>query len=150
MLSKSKPAILWPLTVILLALLLLTSARATLAVELSPAELQNPRCLNCHGRPDMATMTAEQRKVMVAGDTPSATAGPRPGLYVDPAMLAGSLHSKIPCTACHTQAEYLPHPMKMGPAQCISCHPTQQQEYSGSVHGKAVAAGHQQQQCQSQ
>ncbi len=141
MLPRIRLGILRPFPLLLVTLLFLISAAPIWAIELSPADVQNPRCLTCHGRPDLGTKPAAERRTMVAGENPSAIAAPRPGLYIEPAMLAGSLHAKVPCIACHVDADYLPHPIKLAPAQCGTCHPTQQQEYTLSVHGKAFAAG---------
>ena len=38
--------------------------------ELSPAELENPRCLNCHGQPHTGELTAQERRSMVDGAAP--------------------------------------------------------------------------------
>ena len=127
--------------VVLTTLFLLGPRSSALAIELSPAEVENPRCLTCHGKANIGEMTDEQRRVMVAGAEASATPGPRPGLHVEATVLAGSLHSKVPCVACHVEATSLPHAAKMGPAQCGSCHQQQQQEFNGSVHGMAIAGG---------
>ena len=108
------------------------------ALELSPAEVQNPRCLACHGQPHIGELGAAERKAMVAGEAPSAGLGPRPELYLDPAIRAGSVHAELTCVACHPEAQKLPHAVRMAPAQCATCHGPQQQQYVDSVHGKAV------------
>jgi cytochrome b subunit of formate dehydrogenase len=130
-----------PLLVLLVAGVLLTSGRSAWGFEPSPAELQNPRCLACHGQAHIATLTPEQRKSMVAGEAPATAARLRPDLYVGTVMLASSVHAKVACVACHVGAKDLPHPVRMAPAQCGTCHKPEQQAFTGSVHSKATAAG---------
>lgn len=120
---------------------MLLCQRSVHAVELSPAEVQNPRCLTCHAQDKITSLSPEERKMMVVGQVSPES---RPGLRVDPMMLSGSVHAKVPCAECHVEAKTLPHPAKMGPPQCQSCHSSQFEQYSGSVHGKAVAGGSQQ------
>jgi cytochrome b subunit of formate dehydrogenase len=129
------------LLVMMVAALFLGLGRASRGDELTPAQLQNPRCLSCHGQANIATLPATQRQTMIAGEVPDKNGGPRPGLSIDPVTMGSSVHAGIPCVSCHPVAQDLPHKSPMATATCVPCHQQQQDEYSGSVHGKAIAGG---------
>lgn len=80
-------------------------------------------CLRCHADPAL-TRTA-----------------PGPGgrgLYVDPAVLRGSRHARVPCTGCHQDVAALPHVAKPGRATCGGCHQPEAQAYAASIHGRRL------------
>ncbi len=60
---------------------------------------------------------------------------------VDISMMDYSKHGSLDCSLCHADAANLPHDAAKMKADCSTCHPTEVTEYSGSVHGKAIAAG---------
>ncbi len=45
----------------------------------------------------------------------------------------------LECVACHSDIKEVPHPEKLAPVDCGSCHADEQSQYSGSVHGKKAA-----------
>jgi cytochrome b subunit of formate dehydrogenase len=54
---------------------------------------------------------------------------------------ARSAHKDLACTACHTKAGDMPHPTKMAPPDCASCHEKSDASYKTTVHGLARARG---------
>lgn len=82
-------------------------------------------CLECHADPDLVR----------AGDW-------RPGtsVAVDPAAIAASMHDGVGCVECHATAS-VDHPERLPPAACADCHDDVAEEYGGSLHGLALAAG---------
>src|SRR5262245_6087640 len=96
-----------------LSLITLLIAGPSRAVDVSQADIANRRCLACHGQSRLATLSPEQRIVMVAPATipttqPSAPAPTRPGLYLGTEALVGSVHAKLACVQCHSNAVTLP------------------------------------------
>ena len=55
------------------------------------------------------------------------------------AALKASPHAGLECVACHTAIKEVPHPEKLPPVDCGSCHSEEMSQYSGSVHGKRAA-----------
>ena len=102
-------------------------AAAALAAPLTTAAQTTPPtnddCLACHGDPSAAR--ADGRPVAVA-----------------PQPFAGSVHGGLglACVDCHTDlatlAEY-PHPEKLQPAGCATCHEAAVTQYRASVHAAA-------------
>ena len=66
-------------------------------------------------------------------------------LKVDFAQAAESAHGQLSCGECHTDIREIPHPQKLGPVDCLSCH-GETVDLSGhkvglywdSVHGRAT------------
>ena len=83
-------------------------------------------CLLCHSQPLSRS---------VDGQTVS--------VQVDGAAFAGSVHGKLPCTACHQDlaGQSIPHATPAAPVRCASCHPAQDRVYAASLHGQALAQG---------
>lgn len=52
-----------------------------------------------------------------------------------------SMHVKIGCTGCHSDAIKFPHDKKHGKVNCSACHSNIEEEYSNSVHGKSSGNG---------
>src|SRR5215207_5700151 len=70
------------------------------AVEVTPKEVQNRRCLQCHGQSRLATLPPSERIAMVApGTQPSTQPGApvRPGLHVAAESLKASVHAGLAC-----------------------------------------------------
>jgi hypothetical protein len=87
---------------------------------ISPAFPSTKECLNCHGDRGLEKVDAKGVKL---------------SLFVDLREHKGSIHKDLDCTACHPQAQEVPHP-KMGGVQCVQCHQESlAQELKKSVHG---------------
>src|SRR5690242_8811013 len=71
------------------------------ADQVSPQEIQNRRCLNCHGQARLATLGPADRAAMVAPATMPSTQPVRPGIYVASESLGRSVHASLACTDCH-------------------------------------------------
>src|SRR4051812_45773428 len=108
------------------ALVALIGGRAR-GAEISDAELQNKRCFTCHAQSHIGEMSPPERQQMVAATTGATEkAGARAELYVAENRLARSVHGKVACVSCHTDAKTLPHGQKMAVASCdVKCHPAQ-------------------------
>jgi len=133
---------------VLWMILVLAAAAPGLAAELTPAQIENRRCFNCHGQEDIAKLGSQDRLTMVDRSTGVATAGPasapagRGGLFVTDRTLAGTVHAGLACTDCHAAAKTLPHLAKLGPASCDSkCHIKNQSDYMQGAHAEALAKG---------
>src|SRR5689334_11524270 len=83
-------------------------ASVALADQVSPQEIQNRRCLNCHGQTRMATLGPADRAAMAAPATMPSTQPVRPGIYIAAESLARSVHASLACTDCHRDASTLP------------------------------------------
>ena len=62
----------------------------------------------------------------------------------DVAALRASPHAELECVACHTDladVKEFPHPAKLAPVECGSCHATEHTQYRESIHGQAAARG---------
>ena len=59
----------------------------------------------------------------------------------DAAGLRLSPHAALDCTSCHNTGKTSPHPEKLPPVDCGSCHSAQQAQYAGSLHGQAAKRG---------
>jgi nitrate/TMAO reductase-like tetraheme cytochrome c subunit len=89
------------------------------------AAAANDTCLACHG--DGAKNAAGK------------------SIAVDARSFGGSVHGQMnfKCTDCHADvaADKLPHPDKLKPAQCASCHEAAVKDFSATAHAKARAGG---------
>jgi predicted CXXCH cytochrome family protein len=86
--------------------------------------VDNETCLECHGDKDL-----------------SATRGTKQvSLYIDSKILAGSVHQAQACVDCHPDAdvEEFPHPEKLSPVFCGTCHDNEQLEFDSGIHGQAL------------
>jgi hypothetical protein len=93
------------------------------------AGLSNSDCLDCHSDNTLATTNA---------------AGAARFLFVNPTVLAASVHKTNACVSCHTDVT-TKHPddnRPVAPVNCARCHGTQGESYGASVHGLARKAGH--------
>jgi len=93
---------------LLAALLSFTVGRAvepTLPAPAAPA-IPNSECMDCH--------EAEFK--------PRKKGLPAEWIGVKPEDFAKSVHGKLACVECHTAITETPHPAKLPPAQCVSCH----------------------------
>ncbi len=117
------------------------------ALEISQAEMENRRCLNCHGQSDIAMRTPQERASMVAPATQPAkwlaeAPKTRPGLYVTSDTLAKSVHASLACVDCHADAKDLPHAAKLSKISCATrCHKEAGSEWLQGAHAMAAARG---------
>jgi uncharacterized protein with PIN domain len=83
-------------------------------------------CLACHGDKTLTTKHGSQTV----------------SLFVDGKRFAGSVHSAVSCTGCHSDldANNIPHPQP-GKVVCGTCHAEEQTQHARSLHGKALARG---------
>jgi cytochrome b subunit of formate dehydrogenase len=132
-------------------LVILLAAARVAGVEVSQAEIDNRRCLNCHGQSHIGTLSPADRRAMVAPTTRQASTRPtthaaemstRPGLYIATDALAASVHAKLACVQCHQDAKTLPHPEHVRPASCdSSCHTKSNSDFLQGAHAAATARG---------
>jgi nitrate/TMAO reductase-like tetraheme cytochrome c subunit len=109
------------------AILCFGSIAAAVAQGTAPAAPGvNETCFACHG--DKDAKRADGRSIAVEG-----------------AAFAQSVHGEmhLKCTDCHSDvsAQKLPHPEKLKPVACASCHQNEVKEYSNTVHGIARKGG---------
>ena len=91
---------------------------AVLVPPAGAADLANQDCLMCHA----------DRSLKRSG--PEATS-----VFVDEAALAGSVHGKLGCVSCHGDVTGAPHPEKLAPVRCSSCHAAERDSVATSIHG---------------
>jgi len=107
------------------------------------AGLANRRCLECHGRQDLAELSPDERRLMVVpspGEPDTDTW--RPGLYVGSTPLRFSAHAGLRCVDCHPGADRLPHPSTLAPVTCNgACHTQARVDYDRSAHAEALVEG---------
>ena len=108
---------------LLFAVIILICPFQTRAAQASDS---SDTCMACHSDKDL---TAKHGKQTVS-------------LFVDGKAFAGSVHSKLTCTGCHSDLEGkdIPHPQP-AKVDCTLCHSDEGKQYEQSAHGKAVAHG---------
>jgi len=84
----------------------------------------NSDCLDCH-----------EAEPPAKGKKPQKPAGVRPEFF------RNSVHGKLNCVDCHTGITEVPHPSKLPPAQCATCHAAEVKLYGTSIHGVSHAMG---------
>ena len=59
------------------------------------------------------------------------------------AALRTSPHASLECTACHSDlaGKEFPHPEKLQPVDCGTCHSDEKEQYTASLHGQAAKRG---------
>ncbi|MEW6743646.1 MAG: cytochrome c3 family protein [Planctomycetota bacterium] len=116
--------------ILLAAILLVASgtaiSRANSLEPVGKGRAGNEECLECHGDRDLST----ERD----GQTLS--------LFVDAAVYGTSVHGGLDCVDCHTQAavEEFPHPERLAPVACGTCHDEAEAAFARSIHGQKLAA----------
>src|SRR5208283_5101703 len=111
------------------------AALSVLVVLLAlPSNAQQPKrlpgsevCLDCH-------------------ETGRRTGKRQPGMPppFNEAALRASPHATLECTNCHSDLagkKEFPHPEKLQPVDCGTCHADEKQQYAESLHGKAARRG---------
>lgn len=81
-------------------------------------------CLGCH---------ADKSLTKEAG-------GKSVSLFADEAVLKGSVHARLDCTACHVGISEIPHPEKLASVSCGKCHAKAVGTFTQSVHGRKGGA----------
>ncbi len=85
------------------------------------------------------------KECMDCHDTGRRTGRREPGMPppFDAASLRASPHAELECGACHgdVNPKQLPHPEKLKPVDCGSCHTSEQEQYAASLHGQHAAHG---------
>ncbi|HSB70519.1 MAG TPA: cytochrome b/b6 domain-containing protein [Candidatus Methylomirabilis sp.] len=104
----------------LLILLGLTAGLLAVTEVFAAAGPSSQDCLGCHADKGL---TKE-----VAGKSVS--------LFTDGAILKGSAHARLECTACHTGIQEVPHPEKLAPVSCQKCHAQSSGVFAKSLHGR--------------
>ena len=64
-----------------------------------------------------------------------------PGPRVDKSAFSHSVHGRLECTSCHTAVTKVPHPAKLAPVQCGTCHAGVASAYAKGLHGRLHDAG---------
>jgi cytochrome b subunit of formate dehydrogenase len=87
----------------------------------------NEDCEACHSDPELKTERG--------GRTIS--------LFVPLKILEGSVHRELQCIGCHGSAavKEFPHPEKLEPVSCASCHKKADDDFFSGIHGKALKRG---------
>jgi formate dehydrogenase gamma subunit len=109
-------------------LILTLSAGLLATTVLTAAEIKNSDCLECHNDKTLTTTNAAGRTV---------------SLFVDPALLAASVHRTNSCTSCHNDITDKHPDDKAVPraVECAACHLEPSLSYTASVHGTALRDG---------
>ncbi len=97
--------------------------------------LEKEACFECHGKPEILSMSPEERNQMVI---PSEKKEELPrglsSLYIDPKRFASSSHGGFNCLDCHNDISDVPHPQKLGRVDCSLCHKEVAEAYESSGH----------------
>jgi cytochrome b subunit of formate dehydrogenase len=121
-------------------------ARSTLAVEIGRVEIENRRCLQCHGQSHIAELSPKERVQMLSATTQPAPASQpetRAELFVDLAVINSSKHASVACVDCHQDAKALPHLRVMNKVSCstANCHQNQGVDFSAGIHKNGTPQG---------
>ncbi|MGA2556698.1 MAG: cytochrome c3 family protein, partial [Verrucomicrobiota bacterium] len=96
------------------------------AGRLAADTISNQDCLECHRDPTTARAVAGKSVPLALFDTNA---------------FQKSVHARLNCTDCHNTVKDLVHPAGLPPAQCASCHPSENSQYTASIHGMSKARG---------
>jgi nitrate/TMAO reductase-like tetraheme cytochrome c subunit len=114
------------LTVGLLAVGALTLAAPTASAQTtsstpSPDPMTAGECIGCHALPD----------IVIADDGRY-----RPGIYVTPDSVMGSVHAGFACIDCHSTLKATMHDRRDAARDsCADCHEPQHEQYEAGYHG---------------
>lgn len=105
--------------------LTLTRAPTAWAQDASQTPSPNPttatECIGCHALPD----------IVIADD-----GAYRPGIYVTPDDVMGSVHAGFACIDCHSTLKATMHDRRDAAREsCAACHEAQHEEYEAGYHG---------------
>ena len=91
-----------------------------LLVGTAPALAQtNSDCLTCHADAGMQNASGHS-------------------ISVDEHKFGSSIHGVLQCGNCHADIKGYPHPDKIAPVKCATCHTEEAQGLAGSVHSNAA------------
>lgn len=82
-------------------------------IDLPP---QDQPCLACHGQPGMKSEKGKD-------------------ISIDPAKHAASAHGALTCRGCHVSIRDYPHPARIAPVKCSTCHAEVAASVPKSAHG---------------
>jgi cytochrome b subunit of formate dehydrogenase len=85
----------------------------------------NSECMDCHEAEFKARKKGQ----------------PKQWVGVKPEAFAKSVHGKLNCVDCHVAVTETPHPSKLPPPQCASCHKSEVEQYASSIHGVSHKMG---------
>ena len=85
----------------------------------------NEECMQCHADKDLTVKRKDKTL----------------SLFVDLKKFSRSVHEKVGCTGCHLDADVkeFPHPERLEPVKCATCHDGVNKEFYAGLHGKALA-----------
>lgn len=117
-----------PLRTLVIAVSLLAPAVALLGAgparaqeTPTPAPATASECIGCHALPD----------IVIADDGRY-----RPGIYVRPEDIAGSMHGDFSCIDCHSRLQATMHARRDAAREsCANCHTDQAAAYEAGYHG---------------
>ncbi len=95
------------------------------ASPVKPPVVSNSECMDCHE----AEFKARKKGL------------PPEWVGVKPEVFAKSVHGNLHCVDCHVAIVETPHPSKLPPAQCVSCHGKESGQYATSIHGMSHQMG---------
>ncbi len=84
-------------------------------LALGPRMLRAQYCLTCHGDSSMTDASGHS-------------------IFVDGKHFSDSIHGSLECTNCHADIKGYPHPEKIAPVDCKTCHADQADQLKQSVH----------------
>jgi cytochrome b subunit of formate dehydrogenase len=96
------------------------------AGRLAADTISNDDCLACHSDPTTSRSVAGKSVALAVFDTNA---------------FRQSVHARLNCTDCHNTVKDLVHDAGLPPAQCATCHPAENSQYTGSIHGMSKARG---------
>ncbi|MFZ0337492.1 MAG: hypothetical protein WAL45_05630 [Terracidiphilus sp.] len=94
----------------------LALAAILVLLALAARTLHAQDCLTCHGDSSMTDSNGHS-------------------IFVDGKHFGDSIHGSLPCSSCHADIKGYPHPDKVAPVDCKTCHADQADQLKGSVHG---------------
>ncbi len=98
----------------------LTLIACAMLAAASPLRAQTAsECLACHSTADMQDASGHS-------------------ISVDEHKFGSSVHGVLQCVNCHADIKGYPHPDKIAPVKCESCHADEAQGLKGSVHADAA------------
>lgn len=94
--------------------------------------LDNEACFDCHGKADILSLSEEERlQMVIPGEGGQEWPKGLSDLYIDPDRFSQSVHGIMDCTDCHSDITDLPHPQRLGRADCTKCHGNEKYDESG-------------------
>jgi len=92
----------------------------------SGQEITTETCMECHSDSSLVKTDEQGHKI---------------SLFVSLKQLEHSIHGGLECTDCHQDINEIPHPEKLQPVNCGSCHEEQMSQCQQGIHGSLHKAG---------